>query len=206
MVMLLLISPVRAAESLRDCADCPELVRTPDLLVGRTEVTRGQWLACVRAGACKDRVVRWTQADMPMTDVSARDAETYVAWLSRISGKRYRLPTEGEWERAARAGTMTEYPWGDAMEPGRAVCRGCDPRYAHGPAPVASMASNPWGLYDMNGNVWEWTSDCWALGCQHRVVRGGSWYFVPAQSRSAARAPQDSASGGYDIGFRVVRD
>lgn len=201
-----LTSPAHGADILKDCPQCPEMVRLPGLVMARTETTRGQWLACVRAGSCRDRPVRWRQDDMPMTGVSAADAEAYAAWLSRLTGRRYRLPTEAEWEDAARAGSTTAYPWGDAMAEGRAVCRSCDPRFGHGPAPVASMAANPWGLYDMNGNVWEWTDECWALGCGQRVIKGGSWYFVPGQSRSASRAPQDANSGSYDVGFRVVRD
>lgn len=200
------LCPAQAQEVFRDCPTCPEMVRLPGFAMARSETTRGQWLACVAAGACRDRLVRWPGADMPMTEVTVRDAETYATWLSRTTGKRYRLPTEAEWEAAAKAGTATAYPWGEAMEPGRAVCKSCDPRFDHRPAPAASMTPNPWGLYDMNGNVWEWTADCWALGCEQRVVKGGSWYFVPAQSRSDSRAPQAVGVGGYDVGFRVVRD
>jgi|AGTN01.1.fsa_nt_gi Uncharacterized conserved protein len=195
-----------AGDGFRDCPQCPEMVRLPGLSMARTETTRGQWLACVKAGFCRDKLVRWPGDGMPMTEVTVRDAETYAAWLSKVTGRRYRLPTEAEWEAAARAGTATAYPWGEAMEPGRAVCRSCDPRFDRHPAPAASMAPNPWGLFDMNGNVWELTADCWAPGCRQRVVKGGSWYFVPAQSRSESRAPQDAGTGGYDVGFRVARE
>lgn len=190
----------------RDCPDCPDMVRLSGLALGRTEVTVGQYAACVAARACRPRAPRWTAPAMPMTEIAARDAEDYLAWLSARTGKRYRLPSEAEWQAAARAGTATAYPWGDAMEPGRAVCQGCDPRFDHRPAPVATMAPNPWGLYDMSGNVWEWTRDCWDGDCARRVVRGGSWYFVPRQSRSDSRAPQDAREWSYDIGFRAARE
>lgn len=205
--LLAALPAVAAAQSLRDCADCPEVVKLPaGFALGRTEVSVGQYAACAAAGACRVQRPRWPEIDMPMTDVTAGDAEDYLAWLSVRTGRRYRLPTEAEWELAARAGTATAFPWGDEMEEGRAVCQNCDPRFVHRPAPVATMAPNPWGLYDMNGNVWEWTRDCWGGDCLRRVVRGGSWYFVARQSRSDARAPQDTKAWSYDIGFRVLRE
>lgn len=210
LVVLLCLSGVSAHAAgpsvFRDCADCPDMVRLAGIALGRTEVTVAQYGACVAARACRPRQPRWTEPAMPMTEITARDAEAYLAWLSARTGKRYRLPTEAEWDAAARAGTETAYPWGDAMEPGRAVCQTCDPRFDHRPAPVATMAPNPWGLYDMNGNVWEWTGDCWDGDCSRRVVRGGSWYFVPRQSRSDSRAPQDAREWSYDIGFRAARE
>lgn len=204
--LLAALPAVAGAQVWRDCPECPDMVRLPDFALGRTEVTVGQYAACIAAAACQPRQPRWAEADMPMTDVTARDAEDYLAWLSARTGQRYRLPGEAEWELAARAGTSTAFPWGEQMEEGRAVCQRCDPRFDHRPAPVATMAANPWGLYDMNGNVWEWTRDCWAGDCARRVVRGGSWYFVSRQSRSDARAPQDARVWSYDIGFRVLRE
>ncbi|CAA7613196.1 SUMF1/EgtB/PvdO family nonheme iron enzyme [Magnetospirillum sp. UT-4] len=205
LIVLLLALP--AAAEPRDCPDCPEMVELRGFAIARTEASVGQWRACEAAMACPVKMkLRWPEDAMPMTDVTAAEAEAYAAWLSRRTGKRYRLPTEAEWEFAAKAGTTTAYPWGEAMEPGRAVCQRCDPRFDHRPAPVATMAPNPWGLHDMNGNVWEWTAECWEPACRNRVVRGGSWYFVPFQSRSVARAPQDAKSWSYDVGFRVVRD
>lgn len=203
---LCLLAAFPARADMRDCADCPDMVRLPAFFLGRTEVTVGQYRACVAARACRDRRPRWSEADMPMTEISARDAEDYLRWLSARTGRRYRLPTEVEWEAAARAGSATPYPWGEAMEPGRAVCRNCDPRFDHRPAPAATMAANPWGLFDMHGNVWEWTRDCWAGDCARRVVRGGSWYFVSGQARSDSRAPQDARQWSYDVGFRALRE
>lgn len=200
------LSAKDAPAAFRDCPDCPDMVRLHGFALGRTEVTVGQYRVCVEARACRPVQPRWPAADMPITDVAARDAEAYVTWLSARTGKRYRLPTEAEWELAARAGTRTAYPWGEQMEAGRAVCLDCDPRFHHQPAPVGSMAANPWGLSDMNGNVWEWTADCWDGECARRVVRGGSWYFVARQSRSDARAPQAGREWSYDIGFRALRE
>lgn len=221
---LLCVKSARADEFFRDCPACPDMTALPagtvrlgdggggaavavgPFAIARTETTRRQWRACVAAGVCPDKSVRWPEPDMPMTDVTVTEAEGYTAWLSAVTGRRYRLPTEAEWEYAAKAGTATPYPWGAAMEPGRAVCQRCDPRFDHRPAPVATMAPNPWGLRDMNGNVWEWTADCWSAACTQRVIKGGSWYFVPAQSKSSSRAAQDGRSWSYDVGFRVVRD
>lgn len=206
--VLTLVAALPAAAQIRDCPECPEMVAIPgtDLAIGRTEVTVGHWRACVAAGACADKpALRWPEDEMPMTDVLPREVAAYAAWLGRRTGKCYRLPHEAEWETAARAGTATPYPWGERMEPGRAVCQNCDPRFVHRPAPVATMAPNPWGLYDMHGNVWELTADCWERGCTRRVMRGGSWYFVPQQARSDARAAQDERAPSYDVGFRLVR-
>ena len=234
--LLVLAVPAFAA----DCPDCPDMVGLPGGLgrlgddsapftvrvdpfaIARTETTVRQWKACVAGGGCAAKPgLRWPEDDMPMTHVSFADAEGYAAWLTTRTGRRYRLPTEAEWEYAARAGSQTLFPWGGGMEEGRAVCQHCDPRFDRRPAPAGSVAANAWGLSDMNGNVWEWTADCWfpshqgrprdgiartEPGCVKRTVKGGSWYFVPHQSRSAARVGEDARTLGYDIGFRVARD
>ena len=128
----------------------------------------------------------------------------YAAWLSAETGKNYRLPTEAEWEYAARAGSTTNYSWGNDIGRNRAVCDGCGSRWdTEQTAPVGSFAANAWGLHDMHGNVWEWVEDCWhenyqyapsdgsawTVGgdCSRRVFRGGSWSDVPAFLRSAYR-------------------
>src|SRR5512145_3285772 len=176
LALCLLSAPCRAAEPtvFRDCSDCPDMVRLPaGFALGRTEITVAQYQACVAARACPARAPRWKAADQPMTALAARDAEAYAAWLSARAGHRYRLPSEVEWEIAARAGTVTAFPWGDDMAPGRAVCRDCDPPAPAGPAAVATRAPNPWGLFDMHGNVWEWTRDAWDGDLSRRAVRGG---------------------------------
>lgn len=234
--LLILAFPAFAA----DCRDCPDMVAIPSGLgrlgedaapftvrvaafaLARTETTVGQWRACVAGGGCVAKVgLRWPEDVMPMTNVTFADALAYAAWLSKLTGKHYRLPSEAEWEYAARAGSQTMFPWGTGMEEGMAVCQHCDPRFDRRPAPAGAMAVNAWGLADMNGNVWEWTSDCWfpshqdrprdaiprgEAGCPKRVVKGGSWYYVPYQSRSASRVGEDARAFGYDIGFRVARD
>ena len=104
----------------------------------------------------------WGRGRRPVIDVTWDDAQTYVAWLSKITGKPYRLLTEAEYEYAARAGTETAYPWGDEIGDGTmANCDGCGSQWDNKQtAPVGSFAANGFGLYDMVGNVWEWTEDC----------------------------------------------
>jgi formylglycine-generating enzyme required for sulfatase activity len=176
--------------------------------------------------------------DDPVVNVSWNDARAYAEWLSRHTGKTYRLPTEAEYEYAERAGTTTMYWWGSGT-PKRKVenITGSDDRSpAHrswanafkgytdgywGPAPVMSFLPNPFGLYDIDGNVSEWVADCWHEnyvrapvdgsawvnpGCRERVIRGGSWGSAPEQDSSSFRqgAPADARSGR--VGFRVARD
>lgn len=189
----------------RDCADSPQLIRlpagrftmgeqsnsgtlferplrevdVPAFSIGRYEVTFDEWDACHRAGGCQRRTNDhgWGRGLRPVIDVSWVDAQQYVHWLSRKTGKPYRLPSEAEWEYAARAGTNTRYSWGDGAEwvctdanvldlTGRQFNANwhwwvyCDDGHAT-TAPVGSFRANPWGLHDMAGNVWEWVQDCW---------------------------------------------
>ena len=174
----------------------------------------------------------------PAACVSWNDASAYVTWLSQKTGKNYRLLSEAEWEYAARAGTTTTRFWGDdvnmscgyangsdltahAQVPGfdKFVVANCNDRYAY-TAPVGSYRPNAFGLYDVLGNVWEWTQDCWnenysgapadgsASGtgnCSQRVVRGGSWFFNPQFLRAAFRLWDSTAVRGNFGGFRVAR-
>ncbi|HVX04529.1 MAG TPA: formylglycine-generating enzyme family protein [Rhodanobacteraceae bacterium] len=176
--------------------------------------------------------------DDPVVNVSWNDAHAYAEWLSRRTGQHYRLPTEAEYEYAERGGTTTPYWWGDGAPPREVenLTGSGDRSPAHrswanafqnysdnhwGPAPVMSFQPNPFGLYDMDGNVSEWVADCWHEnyvraptdgsawvnpGCDERVIRGGSWGSAPDQDRSAFRmgAVADSRSGR--VGFRVVRE
>ena len=176
------------------------------------------------------------QADShPALCVSWNDARAYAQWLSRKTGQRYRLPTEAEWEYAARAGTSAARYWGD--EPGQA-CRfanvadqsrfqtlsfgqkhECNDGH-YFTAPVGSYTQNLFGLYDMLGNVWEWTEDCWNASyagapsdgiawltgdCAQRVCRGGSWSTVPRFARSAARHKNAADHRDNLTGFRLAR-
>lgn len=194
--------------------------------IGKYEVTVEQWNACVDAGACT-RVAAEGESgtppgNAPMRNVSWDDAQVYVKWLSKVGGKAYRLPTEAEWEYAARGGTQSTYWWGDQMKKGTADCKDCgDPYKPDAPTPVGSFAANPYGLYDMNGSVWEWVADCWHSSyksapvdgrawddpsCSVRVIRGGSWREGASYMQSATRFKYSSSVRQSQNGFRVARD
>ena len=132
--------------------------------IGKYEVTFDQWEACVEAGGCEHRPEDegWGRGDRPVIHVARTDARQYVEWLSRRTGEEYRLPSEAEWEYAARAGTETARWWGDSLGRGRVPCDGCGTRRdRESTAPVGSFPANPWGLHDMLSNVTEWVADCW---------------------------------------------
>ncbi len=141
-------------------------VQVASFAAGRFEVTFDQWDACVADGGCTARGVhdmRWGRADRPVINVSFSDAGQYVAWLSARTGQRYRLLSETEWEYAARGGTTTPFWWGETGGTGYAHCMGCASLWPNDrTAPVGSFPPNPFGLYDTAGNVWEWTSGCFA--------------------------------------------
>ncbi|WP_087671161.1 SUMF1/EgtB/PvdO family nonheme iron enzyme [Caballeronia humi] len=191
--------------------------------IGKYEVTVEQWNACVDAGACTRIAIDGNAANnAPMRNVSWDDAQVYVKWLAKVGGKAYRLPTEAEWEYAARGGTSTVHWWGDAMKKGTANCKDCgDPWSADGPANVGSFMANPYGLFDMNGSVWEWVADCWHSSyknapadgriwddpaCSVRVIRGGSWREGAAYMQSATRFKYSASVRQSQNGFRVARD
>ena len=211
-------------------------VNVPPFAVGKYEVTRGQYAAFVSATG-HDAGSQWrypgsrfTQTDdHPVANVSWDDARAYVAWLSRRTGKRYRLLTESEWEYAARAGTTTRYYFGDdeASLVGNANCRGhvCKDGYSY-TSPVGRFPANAFGLHDMIGNVGEWVEDCWhdnyegaptdgsawTTSCDgnpaYRVFRGGHWYhsngiFVNTEHRNRRSR---TARSSYWSGFRVAQD
>ena len=172
----------------------------------------------------------WGRGTRPVINVSQEDAKAYAVWLSEQTGKRYRLPSEAEWEYAARAGTTTRYSWGDDIGRNRANCDGCGSEWDNKQtAPVGSFAANPFGLYDMHGNVFEWVEDCWhdnyegapsdgsawTTGCRVSsvygdslaVLRGGNWRGCPYNMRSAHRRDfWRSYRKYYYNGFRLVRD
>ena len=163
----------------------------------------------------------WGRGRRPVVDVSWRDAVEYARWLSEQTGANYRLPSESEWEYAARGGTSDAFWWGEHLGSGRANCSDCGSRWsARSTAPVGSFAANGFGLYDTAGNVWEWCQDDYydsyqgaPVGGQARqnesntkVIRGGSWDYAGDSLRSSARphfGPQDRY---LLIGFRVARD
>ena len=163
----------------------------------------------------------WGRDRQPVIRVSWDDAVAYAEWLSEQTGRRYRLPTEAEWEYAAGGGREEWYWWGNEPGSGRANCHGCgSPWDGQRPAPVGSFAANPFGLQDMNGNVQEWVQDCYrdsyqdapvdgraveAAACSRRVVRGGGYASAPDSLRSAARNKLVPDSRLDHVGFRVVR-
>jgi formylglycine-generating enzyme required for sulfatase activity len=193
--------------------------------VSKFAVTFAEWDACAAGGECASHVSDegWGRGRQPVINVSWEDAQHYVTWLSRITGKTYRLLTEAEYEYAARAGTQTAYPWGDEIGHSNANCAGCgDQGDIAQPAPVGSFAPNQFGLHDMVGNVWEWVEDClhedysgappvdgsaWMNGgdCSKRRLRGGSWASVPDEVRSANRSTGRTHERATIISFRVSR-
>lgn len=183
--------------------------------IGRHEVTFDEWQKCADDGACKGGIDDhgWGRGRHPVINVSWHDANDFARWVSAKSGLACRLPSEAEWEFAARAGTATAFWWGDRAGEGMANCRGCvagPPRY--GSLEIGTFPANPWGLFDMNGNVWEWTGDCWkpshdgAANCQRRVIKGGAWYYYSPNARASSRAGNDARGGSYTIGFRLLCD
>lgn len=175
---------------------------------------------------------------LPVIHVSWNDAQAYVVWLSERTGKRYRLPSETEFEYALRAGTRSRFWWGEGT-PAKVLAnitgdgdrspsrRGWSNAFSHytdgywGPAPIRSFSANPFGLYDMDGNVSEWIEDCWHdnytrapsdsrtwlnLGCENHVVRGGSWGSAAEQVRSAYRTQATASTRSARIGIRLARD
>ena len=240
-----------------------EVIITEPFAIGATEVTRAQFAAFVTdsgytaAGGCMDMrsqaqvrldpALSWRDPgfaqrdDEPVVCVSWDDASAYADWLAQRTGLSYRLPSEAEWEYAARAGTTSAYFWGDAES---SACRYANTRTApehqrrrpgeppaeplfpcedgaEGPSPVGRYSSNPFGLHDMLGNVFEWTADCnhpsydgapedgraWldAEPCVFRVMRGGSASNGPRQNRAASRAGRPASGRAPNLGFRVAR-
>ncbi|SDC16133.1 Formylglycine-generating enzyme, required for sulfatase activity, contains SUMF1/FGE domain [Cupriavidus sp. YR651] len=240
-------SEVKGGE-IRDCPACPVLIslnpgsftmgsatsdpaeRPPhrvnipqSFAIGKYEVTNEQWNACADANACPRIGTNPADAkNAPVRDVSWDDAQQYLAWLSKTTGKTYRLPSEAEWEYAARGGTASAYWWGDQMRKGNANCKDCgDPWSDAAPANVGSFAANPYGLHDMNGSVWEWVADCWhssyknapvdgrvwdEAACTARVIRGGSWREGASYMVSSTRFKYSTSVRQSQNGFRVARD
>ena len=163
----------------------------------------------------------WGRGRRPVMNVSWNDAREYVAWLSSETGLQYRLPSEAEWEYAARGGTTTAYSWGNEIGNNRANCIRCGSQWAGMTVPVGSFGANAWGLHDMHGNVGEWTEDCWhdsyvgaprdgsawtvGENCGQRVLRGGSWSDNPRYLRAAIRIRSVAGSRSFNSGFRVAR-
>jgi formylglycine-generating enzyme required for sulfatase activity len=189
--------------------------------VSKFDVTFADWDACVSVGGCpRTADVGWGRDTQPVINVDWDEAQQYVTWLSRMTGKAYRLLTEAEWEYAARAGTTTAYYWGNEIGKGNANCQACGSQWDNRQtSPVGSFRPNAFGLYDMVGNVWQWVQDCyhpdydgapsegsaWTSDCADRVVRGGSWDVGPELLRAAYRVRYTADVRYSGLGFRVGR-
>ena len=198
------------------------------IAMGRYEVTFEDYDRFADADSRRTRPddEGWGRGRRPVINVNWNEAKAYATWLSAQTGKTYRLPSEAEWEYAARAGTETAYSWGDEINCGQA-------RYGRRPGgecsdsldgtvPVGSFAANAFGLFDMHGNVWEWVEDgwhddyegapsdgsAWTSGgdSPQAVVRGSSWIFVPQILRCARRVWNLPSNRNFDGGFRLVQD
>jgi formylglycine-generating enzyme required for sulfatase activity len=186
------------------------------------DVTFDEWDACVSVGGCREvGDSGFGRGTRPVTNVTWDDAKAYVTWLSRMTGKAYRLPTEAEWEYIARAGTTTTYYWGNELGKGNANCIVCGTEWDDTmTSPVGSFKPNPFGLYDVTGNAWQWLEDClhnsyngvptdgsaWTSGdCNLRVDRGGSWISNASNLRIAFRGSYPAASRNYSLSIRVAR-
>ena len=208
--------------SVRGAADGTMTVRfREELAVGKTEITAGQYrqfLTATRSAELRKFDIR--DDKLPVYGVSWDEAEAFVTWLSRETGHYYRLPSATEWEYAARAGTSTTYNWGNDLGENRANCLNCRAGFEGKHAPVGSFAPNGWGIYDVHGNVWEWTKDCVDSNsapppnglpqlfgnCESRELRGGSAESDGWSVRTGARAFGLRKMKANDVGFRVVMD
>ena len=173
-----------------DCRDHEQPVH--EVTIGRPfalsvyEVTFAEWDACVAAGGCGGHEPEdwgWGRGSRPVMNVSWDDARAYAEWLSAQTGAAYRLPSESEWEYAARAGTTragttTKYSWGNGIGVNRANCDGCGSEWDDArTAPVGSFQSNAFGLYDLRGNVCEWVADCWNASYAGASSEGSRAWF-----------------------------
>jgi formylglycine-generating enzyme required for sulfatase activity/class 3 adenylate cyclase len=186
--------------------------------ISRYPISVREWNACSAAKACA--FVATGKDDAPVTNISWADAKQFVAWLVATTQKAYRLPSEAEWEYAARGGTQTKYWWGDQMESGIANCKNCtEVAAAEQPLKVGSFRPNPFGLYDMGGSVDQWVEDCWHKNyqgapsdgspwiegdCVSHVIRSGSWKNDARYVRPANRDSYDTNVRYPTHGFRVA--
>ena len=196
-------------------------VTVSPLAMGRAPVTVSQWRQCVLAMVCSAEPIRDRgYNDTPVHNLSWDDAQQYVKWLSQITNKNYRLPSEAEWEYAARAGSRGDYWWGDRIIDGMANCRDCgEPYKSDMPIRATSFMPNPFGLYGMAGGIAQWVADCWhdsyvaapadgspweEATCSHHVLRGGSWRDELRHMRAASRDHDIGQQRDPSHGFRVV--
>jgi formylglycine-generating enzyme required for sulfatase activity len=237
---------LKPGDTFRDCAECPELVVLPagsfemgaanndhekpvhqvtiaaPFAIGVREVTFEEWDQCVKDKSCHFRPDDrgWGRGNRPVINVSWLDAKEFVNWLARKTRQVYRLPSEAEWEYAARGGTSTPFWWGRRVGVRHANCRECGTGNTEQTFPVGTYKANPFGLYDTAGNAAEWVDDCWnddyrgaptngsawvKGDCRLRVLRGGSFDSESDYVRSNSRFRYDIDVRYYGNGFRVVR-
>jgi formylglycine-generating enzyme required for sulfatase activity len=244
-----------ALAAFKDCAGCPQMVVIPageftmgsppseqqaeaqhrvtiatPFAVSKFEITFHEWDACVKDGGCggyRPDDQGWGRGQRPVINLSWENCKDYVSWLSRRTGKPYRLLSESEWEYAARAGTTTRFSFGDTLSPSQANYDGSAD--GSGPSevnrqktmPVGSFPANQFGLHDMLGNAWEWVEDCWhddytatapsdgspwlKDNCEGHVGRGGSWEDSQSELRSAARTAGFKDEASSTDGLRIAR-
>jgi formylglycine-generating enzyme required for sulfatase activity len=181
---------------------------SPAFAIGRFAVTFAEWDAAQAHPAWQKHAKiqprkpddqGWGRGRRPVIDVTWNDAKAYCAWASAVTGKTNRLPSEAEWEQACRAGSKTEYWWGDQLSEDQANFA----NYKGGTLPVESFAANPWGLYQVHGNVWEWCEDHFDSLCL--AARGGCWSSSYLDLHSSARMAIEPWGRTFTLGFRVAR-
>jgi formylglycine-generating enzyme required for sulfatase activity len=189
--------------------------------ISKSTVTVRAWNQCAAAKACS-YLSADEDGDAPVTNVSFNDAQQFIAWLSQATQKKFRLPSEAEWEYAAHGGTRTKYWWGDDIQPGMVNCKGCNgDQNARQTVKVEDIKPNPFGLYNMGGGVAQWVSDCWhknyqgavadgsawvdADYCLLHVIRSGAWRNDPKSVRPASRDYYDGRIRYPTHGFRISR-
>lgn len=191
--------------------------------LSKTVVTFEQYDAYVASGDCNHVPddEGWGRGDRPVINVSFDDVQNYIQWLNKQTGQSYRLPSEAEWEYAARAGSKTEYSWGNELGTNKTNGGDSGSKWSgKQTAPVGSFEANAFGLQDMHGNVWEWVQDWYGADAysnsatndpkglssgRYRVLRGGGWDFTARNLRSANRSNNPPGSRYYSLGFRLVR-
>src|SRR6478752_7066291 len=186
--------------------------------ISKFPITVREWNACVAAKGCG--YAPTGKDDAPVTNLSWTDTQQFVEWLSKVTQKPFRLPTEAEWEYAARGGTRSKFWWGDQPQAAMANCKGCNEPYdASQPLKVGSFKPNPFGLYDMGGNIHQWVADCWHKNyqgapsdgsawvdndCLSHVMRSGSWKNDPSYVRPSSRDQYDTGVRYPTHGLRVA--
>ena len=200
-------------------------VRIGAFRMSKYEITQSQWQSVTG-----DNPGQFKGDDLPVETVSWDDVQAFIRKLNQQTGQHFRLPSESEWEYASKAGSTTNYPWGNAASHeyanyGKDKC--CDGHVSGkdqwvNTAPVGSFQPNAFGLHDMHGNVWEWVQDCWNISYDGspvdgsawlsgicgsaRILRGGSWGNIPRDVRSANRHRGSASYRSNDIGFRLAQD